>query len=197
MVDTGRWPWPFENDPTPLPPFRALSGEDAIGDSYGGAILIENDSSPIIRNCVFEGCTVAGGIGGDGLDGNYPAGLINVSVDLDSQSGGHGGNGFGNGYGGAVAIRDNSNPKILNCLFLGNRATGGWGGVPGDAGTPYNNGRYGWGGDAGNGIGDGRGGAIFVGVDCDPTILNCAFEGNVTSVGFVSQGGDPSLGGSE
>ena len=78
-ISTGRWPWWTGADPDamdgrscqpdPLPPLRALSGEDGTGDSYGGAILCENGSSPMIRNCVFENCTVAGGIGGDGEDG--------------------------------------------------------------------------------------------------------------------------------
>jgi hypothetical protein len=214
-IDTGRWPWPFENPPDPLPPFRGLSGEDGKGDSYGGAILFENGSSPVIRNCVFENCTVAGGIGGDGEDGLYPSGLTTNS-DLDSQSGGHSGKGVGNGYGGAIAVRDDSNPQILNCEFKNNRATGGWGGIPGDAGRSYNNGRYGWGGndfsglayaataapgtndwfEAGNGFGDGRGGAIFVAAGCDPTILNCTFEGNYARPGYVHEGGSESPGGS-
>ncbi len=206
FLPTGPWPWPFPSPPTPLPPDRGLSGLDATGDSYGGAILLENGSSPVIRNCVFENCTVSGGIGGDGEDGQYPSGMQNVTADLDSQSGGHSGKGTGDGYGGAIAVRSGSNPRILNCTFNNNRATGGWGGIPGNAGTSYNNGRYGWGGndfsglfyanfyfgvslEAGYGEGDGHGGAIFVEANCDPDIIQCTFEGNYARPGYVSPGG--------
>ncbi|MHC5157663.1 MAG: right-handed parallel beta-helix repeat-containing protein, partial [Planctomycetota bacterium] len=253
-IDTGRWPWhdgslfgvppePWDEaqpTPDPLPPFRALSGEDGIGDSYGGAILVENGSSPTIRKCVFEKCTVAGGIGGDGANGLHPSRLQNVTEDLDSQSGGHSGKGVGNGYGGAIAVRSGSSPQILNCEFKNNRATGGWGGIPGNAGTAYNAGRWGWGGNdgaglsyaetytlsaiavweayaeslgislddeffllqgfpkmndwpnAGNGFGDGRGGAIFVESGSNPTIYQCRFEDNYVRPGYVSAGGKES-----
>ena len=217
-IYTGMWPWADgmlseddwnESPPDPLPPTRGLSGEDATGDSYGGAILIENGSSPLIRNCIFEDCTVAGGVGGDGEDGNYGCGYTNVTEDWDSQSGGHSGKGIGDGYGGAIAILDGSNPRIENCKFLNNRATGGWGGIPGNAGCSYNGGRYGWGGndwaglyyaymnypglndwfDAGNGEGDGRGGAVFIAAGCNPQIQQCTFEGNYARPGYVSAGG--------
>ena len=127
VISTGRWPWwtgliltPWTVDPanpTPLPPFRALSGEDGTGDSYGGAILCENGSSPLIRNCVFENCTVSGGIGGDGADGHYPANMQNVTEDLDSQSGGHSGKGTGNGYGGAIAVHDRQQSADIELYF--------------------------------------------------------------------------------
>lgn len=203
-LSTEMWPWPFENPPDPLPPLRALSGMDGTGDSYGGAILCEKGSSPTIRNCVFENCTVSGGIGGDGANGNYPANM-DTEEDLDSQSGGHSGKGTGNGYGGAIAIMSGSSPRVVNCTFRGNRATGGWGGIPGNAGRSYNNGRYGWGGndssgiayatqfgvnpDAGFGEGDGHGGAIFVQANCAPRIVGCTFEGNYARPGYVSPGG--------
>lgn len=207
VIYTEMWPWPFLVTPTPLPPDRALSGEDATGDSYGGAILIENGSSPVIRNCVFENCVVAGGVGGDGDDG-YPArdSDLDTEEDIDSQSGGHSGKGTGNGYGGAIAVTAGSNPKILNCIFRNNSATGGWGGIPGNAGRSYNNGRYGWGGndssgvawaasnygvnlEAGYGEGDGRGGAIFVAAGCTPDIIECIFEENYARSGYASEGG--------
>ncbi|MDH4201556.1 MAG: M4 family metallopeptidase [Phycisphaerae bacterium] len=223
-LDTGLWPWhdgtifgippePWTADnPKPSPPFRALSGMDATGDSYGGAVLCENGSSPTIRKCVFENCTVSGGIGGDGADGSPPPGLSGISGNVDSQSGGHSGKGTGDGYGGAIAVIDGSSPIISQCKFTGNRATGGWGGIPGDAGGAYGNGRYGWGGndwagvawasifyginpEAGDGEGDGRGGAIFVDAGCKPTIADCIFEGNYARPGYVSAGGAESPGG--
>ncbi len=226
-VPLGRWPWwtgdaswyggPIIQEwvedppnPSPLPPMRALSGMDATGDSYGGAILCENGSSPVIRNCVFENCTVAGGIGGDGANGNYPANM-QTDQDLDSQSGGHSGKGTGDGYGGAIAVRSQSSPQIVNCTFRNNRATGGWGGIPGNAGLSYNNGRYGWGGNdpagleyaaqyfgynpqAGYGEGDGHGGAIYVEAGCKPQIKECIFENNYARPGYVSAGGREAAG---
>ena len=123
------------------------------------------------------------GIGGDGQNGveagGLPPGLSNVQGDVDSVSGGHSGQGIGDGYGGAIAVRSGSNPQLLSCQFRNNRATGGWGGIPGNASASYNSGRYGWGGndwsgilyaflsfgynlDAGYGEGDGHGGVIFV-----------------------------------
>ncbi|MHC5181345.1 MAG: hypothetical protein ACYSOW_05695, partial [Planctomycetota bacterium] len=223
-LSTGRWPWwngadpepwdPIAPSPDPLPPFRAASGMDAIGDSYGGAILCENGSSPTIRKCVFEDCTVAGGIGGDGRNGGdvfpgFPPGLPDITDDIDSVSGGHSGMGQGDGYGGAIAVRSGSSPIISQCVFTNNRATGGWGGIPGDAGGAYNAGRYGWGGNdlwgliyamnqnpgindwlnAGNGYGSGRGGAIYVDAGCDPLISQCTFKGNYARPGYVSEGG--------
>jgi Zn-dependent metalloprotease len=226
-INTGLWPWhdgsifgvppePWTADnPNPSPPSRALSGMDATGDSYGGAILIENGSSPTIRKCVFENCTVSGGIGGDGADGYPPISPVftNVQGDTDAQSGGHSGKGTGNGYGGAIAVIDGSGPIISECQFINNRATGGWGGIPGDSGRAYNNGRYGWGGndpigvlyasllyginpEAGYGEGDGRGGAIFVDAGCKPTLTGCIFEGNYARPGYVSAGGAESPNGS-
>jgi len=56
--------------------FIMASGEDVNGVGYGGAILCENASSPLIRNCIIEDCTVAGAAGGDiGAIGNRRTGL--------------------------------------------------------------------------------------------------------------------------
>lgn len=227
-IPTGRWPWwdgaaywyngnpiqawdEAQPNPNPLPPIRGFSGMDATGDSYGGAILCENNSSPLIRKCVFEKCTVSGGIGGDGEDGLYPPNM-QTDADLDSQSGGHSGMGSGDGFGGAIAIVGGSSPILEECTFKDNRATGGWGGIPGDAGRSYNNGRYGWGGNdpagvdwaiqngypinpqAGDGEGDGHGGAIYVAAGCAPRIDQCTFVGNYARPGYVSAGGAEGLG---
>ena len=215
VISAGRWPWwdgavppPWTEDPVnpnPLPPFRALSGEDGTGDSYGGAVLCENGSSPVIRKCIFKNCTVSGGIGGDGADGLWEANRQNETEDLDSYSGGHSGKGTGNGYGGAIAVISGSSPQIFDCTFEENRATGGWGGIPGNAGRSYNAGRFGWGGndsegiayavqfginpEAGYGEGDGHGGAIYIAKGCRPVISQNTFEGNYARPGYVSKGG--------
>jgi hypothetical protein len=186
VLETGIYP--PDDTINPLPPERALSGMDATGDGYGGAILINNGSSPTIRYVVFENCTVAGGIGGDGAHGNYQN-TSGMTGDIDGQSGGHAGNGSGNGYGGAIAVIGRSNPIITNCSFKNNRATGGWGGVPGHGGFAVGNGRYTWGGDAGIGQGDGRGGAIYIESGCNPQVTDNEYTGNYARLGYFSTGG--------
>lgn len=180
---------------TPYPPLedretpnRANSGMDATGNGYGGAILCTDGSSPTIRYVVFENCTVAGGIGGDGADG-YTQNPEGMTGNIDGQSGGHGGDGFGNGFGGAIAVVDRSSPIITLCTFKNNRATGGWGGIPGNGGHAVGNGYYSWGGDAGDGEGDGRGGAIYIEKGCNPLVTSNIFKGNYSRLGYVSAGG--------
>ncbi len=178
---------PMPNDPTinPTPPNRANSGEDAIGDGYGGAILIENGSSPIIRNCVFYNCQVVAAWGGDGANGR----IAPEGSNADGQSGGHAGLGQGNGYGGAIAILDQSSPLIQNCIFTENRALGGCGGNGGNGSNADGSGRESWGGDGGYGIGDGVGGAIYAEEKCDAVITGCTFTNNYARQGFPGTGG--------
>ena len=88
--------------------FRFHSGETAdsilegftiqngrVEDTYGGAIVCENNSSPTITNCVFEN---------------------NEAVDTDGSC--------DDGDGGAIYC-DASSPRISDCTFSGNSATGG------------------------------------------------------------------------
>jgi len=178
---------PMPDDPTinPPAPNRANSGEDAIGDGFGGAILIENGSSPIIRNCVFYNCQVVAAWGGDGANGR----IAPEDSNADGQSGGHAGLGQGNGYGGAIAILDKSFPLIQNCIFTENRALGGCGGNGGNGSNADGSGRESWGGDGGYGIGDGVGGAIYAAAQCDAVITGCTFTNNYARQGFPGTGG--------
>ncbi|MEN6307706.1 MAG: S8 family serine peptidase [Anaerohalosphaeraceae bacterium] len=180
------------NDPFPIPeaPPRANSGEDATGDGFGGAILVDNGSSPIIRNCVFYNCQVVGAWGGDGANGR----IAPEDTDTDGQSGGHAGTGQGNGYGGAIAIVDRSTPLIQNCIFTENRAVGGCGGNGGNGSNAAGSGRESWGGDGGYGIGDGIGGAIYAAEKCDAVITGCTFENNYARQGFPGTGGTKGTG---
>lgn len=178
----------FPPGQSPPAPNRANSGMDATGNGYGGAILCTEGSSPTIRKVVFENCTVSGGIGGDGVNG-YTQNTQGMTGDRDGQSGGHAGYGYGNGYGGAIAVVEGSSPTITLCTFRNNRATGGWGGIPGHGGHAIGNGRYSWGGYAGDGEGDGRGGAIYIEAGCNPLVTDNIFEGNYARLGYVSSGG--------
>jgi len=65
-----------------------------VEDSYGGAILCENNSSPTITNCVFQN---------------------NKAVDTNSS--------WDNEDGGAICCKDSSSPSIINCVFNGNSAS--------------------------------------------------------------------------
>ncbi len=175
-------------DQTPPPPNQANSGEDAIGDGYGGAILCENGSSPTILNCIFKNCVVTGGYGGDGANGR-PAVEDAEAPGEDGQSGGHGGSGYGMGYGGAIACLDGSSPVIKNCLFDGNMAMGGCGGRGGSGSNGEGNGKGSWGGNGGNANGNGSGGAVYVEAGCKPMIKNCIFKNNTAQHGTPGTGG--------
>ncbi len=175
----------FPPDQTPPAPPRANNGEDAIGDGFGGAILIENGSSPIIRNCVFYNCQVVAAWGGSGANGR----TATPGSNEDGQSGGHGGDGQGNGYGGAIAILDRSSPLIQNCIFTENRAFGGCGGNGGNGSNADGSGRESWGGDGGYGIGDGVGGAIYAEEKCNAVITGCTFTNNYARQGYPGTGG--------
>ncbi|MHC4436452.1 MAG: right-handed parallel beta-helix repeat-containing protein [Planctomycetota bacterium] len=197
-------------DPNTTPP-RAERGGDAEGDAYGGGILCENGSSPLIKNCIITNCTVTGAHGGDGAWGvgayYYLLGVdrddlqdewefIPPTADpaddpetsSDGQWGGHGGTGIGNGYGGAIACLEGSCPTILNCIIKDNSALGGMGGTGGNGGTTSggNESGGGYGGDAN---GDGIGGGIYSDGRSCPIITNCTFENNIAATGTPGEGG--------
>ncbi|MFH1371215.1 MAG: right-handed parallel beta-helix repeat-containing protein [Planctomycetota bacterium] len=203
------------DDPCTLPPI-ALSGNDAAGDGYGGAIFCENGSSPIIKYCVFEDNTVTGAHGGRGADGmsgpwfNYtwsdfnwaPGDTYQLLLEdaepeenLNGQWGGTGGIGDGTGFGGAIACLSNSSPLINSCIFRNNSAQGGRGGDGGNGGNgayfpDFDDGDEGAGGNAGDSVGDGIGGVVYVAGDCSPVITDCNFEGNSAKTGPRAEGGE-------
>jgi len=176
-------------------PVVAASGTNAAGDGYGGAVLCEADSvgqpsSPMIKYCVFVNNNVTGGQGGDGIDGPFRG----EDSDLDGVWGGDAGDGIGNGYGGAIAMIDGSSPTIIGCTFTNNSARGGSGGVAGNGSVNLGSGNESWGGDGGNSIGDGIGGAIYVSTLSSPQIQDCVFQENFASEGHASLGGTAGAG---
>jgi len=114
------------------------------GFNCGGAIAINMVDKIKITNCLFRHNLA------DKFTGNNPAGgaivlgksSIHISHCIFHDNAGS--------WGGALAICDNSNPVIDNCLFYNNEAT------------------Y---------IGGG-GGAVLVWTDCDPHFMNCTFADN-------------------
>jgi predicted outer membrane repeat protein len=201
-------------DPTTLPP-RALNGDAASGDGYGGAILCAG-ASPTIKYCVITDCTVTGAQGGNGASGQdgpwehwtlgdedpcFPGQIAPDAVMTpsdDGQWGGYGGDGSGNGYGGAIACISSS-PIISDCAISDNFARGGCGGNGGNGGNAteppdYDQGDESGGGDAGNSIGDGIGGAIYCNGTSNPTIENCTFSNNIAATGTRGTGGQRGIG---
>ncbi|MCX5634073.1 MAG: S8 family serine peptidase, partial [Phycisphaerae bacterium] len=168
----------------PIDPNR-LSGIDATGNGFGGAIFIGRNTSPTIRYCVFSNCEVAGGIGSDGADG------YNLFPDdvRNRGGGGNGGNGYGNGYGGAIFCDQNSSPTILACTISNSIAQGGIGGNGGTGGDGTTSKIGGDGGNGGNGSGRGYGGAIYAAANAKPKIVRCSFIENIASMGLGGQGG--------
>jgi hypothetical protein len=167
-----------------------LDGLDATGDGYGGGILIENSSSPTIRNCVITNCTVTGGYGGHGVVGG-------IDPDDNGIDGGIGGNGFGNGYGGAIYCDTTCSPIIIGCEFRDNRVSGGTGGDGGDGGSPYASlldGTESSGGAGGDGTGFGYGAAIYFDQQAKPDIKNCQFINNIATGGVGALGGKLGIG---
>jgi len=174
-----------------------------IDDGYGGAIRCFG-SSPTIQYCVIKDCTVVGPVGGNGADGNDgPWELVidpfNPPYEFDDgQWGGHGGRGIGNGYGGAISCQNMSNPIISDCTFENNIARGGIGGDGGDGGNgayppDYSDGWESFGGDGNDGIGDGRGGAIYC-YWSDPVVTRCTFINNTATLGMGGTGGIKGIG---
>jgi predicted outer membrane repeat protein len=187
-----------EGDNVAEAPVTGENGGSASGDGFGGGILCDG-SSPTIKYCIIENCTVTGAQGGngrDGLPGTWPHPFppdANEPLEFDDgQWGGRGGDGDGYGRGGAVACTNSSMPLISNCTIRNNTARGGVGGDGGDGGIAADNGTNGLesqGGDGGNGFGSGLGGGIYTDGDSDPTILDCTVSNNVATQGLGGFGG--------
>ncbi|RKY18880.1 MAG: hypothetical protein DRP63_01445 [Planctomycetota bacterium] len=140
-----------------------------VEDTYGGAILCKNNSSPTITNCVFQN---------------------NKAVDTNGS--------YDDEDGGAIAC-SNSNPTITDCTFSGNSAGDDGGAIHCDSSSPSitnctlsdNSAMFGGGAIccdssnptitdctfSGNSVGD-DGGAILCYDSSSPAVTNCTFSGN-------------------
>jgi len=144
-----------------------------VEDAGGGAVLCENNSSPTIKNCVFES---------------------NKAVDMNGS--------WGEESGGAIYC-DSSSPTISNCTFSGNRATCNGGAVfcigsgsPIIAECTFSGNSANYRGGAfycssgspsiincvfsGNSVNNNYGGAIYCG-GSSLTVVNCRFTGNTAN----------------
>jgi len=169
------------------------NGMDAAGDGFGGAIYIDANTSPTIRNCVFMNCQVTGGQGADGERG-YNLSIPPQAGLTRGGRGGDGGNGSGNGFGAVIFCDTNSSPNINSCTFKNNIAKGGIGGNAGDGGNGTISNLAGDGGDGGNGFGNGFGGVIYFATKAKPKLLHCTFSSNAGSLGVGGTGGRKGVG---
>ncbi len=199
-------PVPYQSvdpaDPNGAP--RAENGHDsADSNGVGGGILCENTSSPTITYCVITNCTVTGGQGGDGANGQSgpwsyqpPDPNANRVTVNNGQWGGNGGAGHGDGLGGGIACLGGSSPNINDCIIKDNFARGGCGGDGGAGGNgtstgspPTYSGNGSFGGNAGDSYGDGMGGGIYCEKSSVPAIVNCTFTNNIATTGARAAGG--------
>ncbi|MFH1615547.1 MAG: right-handed parallel beta-helix repeat-containing protein [Planctomycetota bacterium] len=152
-------------------------GGDGLGDGFGGGIFCDVNCSPVISECTFIENRASGGAGGNGGWGGSP---LELGLTGTEGRGGNGGDGLGYGYGGAVYYAPKACPRITNCIFNENKATGGLAGIGGRRGlgpaiTPPIFGNY-----APNGFsfGSGFGGGIWHSGICTVNITGTTFVGN-------------------
>ena len=148
------------------------------------------------RDAVVTGFTIRNGyiVGSVGLSGVIPGDEINFPPD-GRITADHGEDVVGDGYGGAILCEDESSPTFSYCVITDCLAMGGYGGDGDDGANDfYNNGVDGeWAGNAGNGSGNGYGGAVACLNESNPAFRDCSFIGNFARGG---RGGDGGAGGS-
>ena len=143
-----------------------------VEDTYGGAVVCENNSSPAIRNCVFQGNKAEDT---NGLYDYEDGGAISCT---DSSSPSIIDCTFKNNAalrGGAVSCRDNSSPMIVGCTFSDNSASDDGGAIFCiDSSSPtITNSTF-----SGNSTANWCGGAIACWNSSSPTVSNCTFSRN-------------------
>jgi hypothetical protein len=139
----------------------------AGGAVAGGAIY--SLGALALRECSFDGNTVAAGDGGAGGSGGtgYLAGY--------AGNGGAGGAAYG-----AAVFAAGTDQEIVNCTLTGNIAAAG---TTETAGTSTSSGD----GLHGKNGAEASGGAIFIGTG---NLTNCTFHGNIVQAGNGGNGGD-------
>ncbi len=114
-----RYSGPFVTD-TVLDGFRIEGGAAQSATGPGGGIQIDNDASPMIRNCVITGNTSTDGTGGAGIFiGGTSAGsaaIVQCAIV---------GNGGGQTGAGAGLLVDAESATIAHCVIAGNTSFAG------------------------------------------------------------------------
>ncbi|MEN8126244.1 MAG: S8 family serine peptidase [Planctomycetota bacterium] len=141
------------------------AGSESIiqGITFTHMYMYLRNSSPVIRNCVYQDCNFSGGNG----------------ASPPSSDGANG----GSIKGGAMEMYESS-PKIINCSFDNCSGSGGDGGE-GDNGNITHPEGYdgGWAGRA-------YGGAVYASFGSHPEFIDCTFSNNSVQGGIGGDGGD-------
>jgi len=145
----------------------------SVEDTYGGAILCENNSSPTIANCVFQNNeTVDRNSSYDNENGGAIYCDNSSPMITDCVFSGNG----ADAYGGAIYCDNSSSPTLTNCTFSDNSADWGGGAICCNYSSPtLTNCTF------SNNNANGDGGAIYCDNSSSPTLTNCAFSDNSTS----------------
>ncbi|MCE5341795.1 MAG: S8 family serine peptidase [Planctomycetaceae bacterium] len=156
-------------------------------NNRGRAFIFRNNEDAC---SVIEGLTITNGL----ASGTIATGTRIVLDPEDAniyQLDGNDGN--GNGYGGAIYVGVGASPTIRKCVFTNCQVTGGQGSDGGrgyDLPSDSTLERGGFGGDGGNGSGNGYGGVIFCAAKSAPAVLDCKFNDNAAHGGIGGDGGD-------
>jgi hypothetical protein len=155
-----------------------------------GAGMHNQNGSPVIANCIFL----------TNFDGSSGAGVFNTNSSPSFIDCAFVVNRSGSSSGGGMCNKDNSNPLLTNCKFIGNWANRG-GGICSTQSTPSlincifisNHSTWTWGGGMFNyennptlinclfSCNSGRYGGAIVNSYSNPTLINCTFSGNTVT----------------
>ncbi|MFA5292678.1 MAG: right-handed parallel beta-helix repeat-containing protein [Phycisphaerae bacterium] len=183
---------------TDIYPFYTVPNENGI-DLQGKAITIRsadpNDPN-VVANTVIDCRNSARAFIFQNSEGSDTVikGLTIINGRASGPVGAAGQDAVGNGKGGAMLIGPNAAPTISNCVFTNCKVFGpiGGNGQRGRDGYPlvigYANGTDG--GDGGDAIGAGYGGAIYCDVSSSPAIKFCQFNNNTAQDAIAGSGGD-------
>jgi chitodextrinase len=164
------------------------------GDRYNPArgLHFHNGEDP---NTKIRGITIVKGyiVGELGASGVVPGEPISdEDPNITRAEGGE--DAEGDGYGGGILCENGSSPIFENCIITNCTVTGGQGG-DGDDGyyIPAGSDQAGqWGGHAGDGSGNGYGGAIACKDGSSPILIGCTIEKNTARGGCGGDGGNGS-----
>ncbi|MHC5060292.1 MAG: InlB B-repeat-containing protein [Planctomycetota bacterium] len=165
-------------------------GHGGNGSNVAGAGIYVGSGSPLVKNCLIDGCVVIGGDGGDGAVG---LGGEAGPPAMPAYTGGQGGIG-GRAYGAGIYYDVGTNPTIEDCTVSNCIAYGGNGGNGGAGGDcPIEVSGTGPGGDGGV-PGSAQGAGIYCGAGSSSaftglTVTNCQAIGG--------QGGNGADGGTD
>ncbi len=140
---------------------EGLTVRDGYRTDNGGGLLTQN-TSPVLRNCIFENC-YAGAYGGAVYGFYHSDAIFEDCVFRNNASG---------SYGGAVDFWNECEPEFAGCVFEGNSsATGG-------AADIYNLSLPTFSGCTFVENGATLGGAVYCDTGCQPYFAGCTFYGN-------------------